>query len=105
MFEPCIQALGIQGRQISITSIGDGRVDFNLLDFYHRRLTLFGVDTRELDSVACAGLLEKLNMGFEECALRPPQISKRYRLDQAVEAYQQVEAGTGGGKAVFVLGS
>ncbi len=41
------------------------RVSFDLLDFYRRRLTFYGVDTRALNTVSSAGILEQLLDGFE----------------------------------------
>jgi NADPH:quinone reductase-like Zn-dependent oxidoreductase len=35
MFEPALKPLGHRGRQVEITSVGDRRVSFDLLDFYH----------------------------------------------------------------------
>jgi len=35
MFEPSLKSLARRGRQTEITSVGDRRVSFDLLDFYH----------------------------------------------------------------------
>ena len=35
MFEQALGCLRIGGRQVAITSTGDGRVSFDLVDFYH----------------------------------------------------------------------
>jgi NADPH:quinone reductase-like Zn-dependent oxidoreductase len=104
LFEPCLRTLGQRGRQINITSVGDRRVCFDLLDFYHRRLSLFGVDSRAYDTEACAVILEQLTAGFESGALKPIPIAKRFTLDEAQQAYAQVNDGTLHGKAVFVFG-
>jgi NADPH:quinone reductase-like Zn-dependent oxidoreductase len=48
MFEPSLQSLRVGGRQVAIASIGDGRVEFNLVDFYHNLQRLIGVDTLKL---------------------------------------------------------
>jgi len=103
LFEPCLKTLGQLGRQINITSVGDRRVSFDLLDFYHRRLTLFGVDSRAYDTEACAAILERLTAGFESGALKPIPIAKRFSLSDAVQAFTQVNAGTLQGKAVFTF--
>jgi len=39
LFEPVLSTLRQLGRHIAITSVGMRRVSFDLLDFYHRRLT------------------------------------------------------------------
>ena len=103
LFEPCLKTLGQLGRQLDITSAGDRRVCFDLLDFYHRRLSLFGVDSRAYDTEACAAILERLTPGFESAALKPIAIAKRFTLDEAVQAYKQVNDGALRGKAVFTF--
>jgi NADPH:quinone reductase-like Zn-dependent oxidoreductase len=103
LFEPCLKTLGQLGRQLNITSVGDRRVCFDLLDFYHRRLSLFGVDSRAYDTEACAAILERLTPGFESGALKPIPIAKRFNLNEAVQAYAQVNEGALHGKAVFTF--
>jgi NADPH2:quinone reductase len=105
LFEPCLRILGPLGRQINITSVGDCRVSFDLLDFYHRRLSLFGVDSRAYDTVACAAILERLRPGFESGALKPIRIVKRFTLSEAAQAFTAVNDGSLHGKAVFALGT
>ena len=103
LFEPCLRTLGQLGRQVNITSVGERRVCFDLLDFYHRRLSLIGVDSRSYDTMASAAILEQLTPGFESGALKPIPIAKQFRLNEAVQAYTQVSEGTLKGKAVFVF--
>jgi NADPH:quinone reductase-like Zn-dependent oxidoreductase len=103
LFEPCLRTLGQLGRQVNITSVGDRRVCFDLLDFYHRRLSLFGVDSRSYDTEASAAILERLTPGFEAGALKPIPIAKRFSLNEAVQAFTQVNDGTLRGKAVFTF--
>jgi len=103
LFEPCLKTLGQLGRQVNITSVGDRRVCFDLLDFYHHRLSLFGVDSRAYDTEASAAILERLTPGFEYGALKPVPIAKRFSLNEAVQAYTQVNDGTLRGKAVFAF--
>jgi NADPH2:quinone reductase len=103
LFEPSLRTLGQLGRQINITSVGDRRVSFDLLDFYHRRLSLFGVDSRSYDTVACATILEQLKPGFESRAFKPIPIVRRFSLNDAAQAFAQVNNGSLHGKAVFAL--
>jgi NADPH:quinone reductase-like Zn-dependent oxidoreductase len=93
MFEPALKALGHCGRQIAITSVGDRRVTFDLLDFYHNESQLFGVDTRHRDAVASAVLLEALIPFFEHRAFRPPVIDRVIPLSEGRAAYEQVARG------------
>jgi NADPH2:quinone reductase len=102
VFEPALSTLGQLGRQVAITSVGGRRVSFDLLDFYHRRLTLLGVDSRALTVSDCARVLESLTGLFAKGSLKAARITKRGSLDDAVELY--THAGKGGeGKAVFVF--
>ncbi len=103
LFEPCLRTLGQKGRQVNITSVDDRRVCFDLLDFYHRRLSLFGVDTRAYDAEDCAAILEQVTVGFEQGALKPVPIAKRFRLDEARQVFSQVNEGKIHGKAVLVF--
>lgn len=103
MFEPCLRTLGRLGRQANITSVGERRVSFDLVDFYHRQLRLFGVDSRAYDTVASAALLAHLTPGFESGALKPIRVAKRFNLSEAREAYSQVNDGSLRGKAVFTF--
>ena len=42
MFESALRSLRIGGRQVAIASTGDGRVSFDLIDFYHNLSRLIG---------------------------------------------------------------
>ncbi|MGA2401697.1 MAG: zinc-binding alcohol dehydrogenase family protein [Syntrophobacteraceae bacterium] len=90
LFEAALNSLGTGGRQVNITLVGDRRVCFDLLDFYHRRLTLFGIDTAALDIVACGNIMESLRPGFEDGRLTPPEIARTCSPDEIIEAYRQV---------------
>jgi NADPH:quinone reductase-like Zn-dependent oxidoreductase len=78
------------------------RVSFDLLDFYHRRLTLYGVDTRALNTVRSASILQQLVDGFEAGVLRPPTIAETYSLGEARTGYAEVDAGSTNGKVVLL---
>jgi NADPH:quinone reductase-like Zn-dependent oxidoreductase len=60
MFEPALKSLTHRGRLLEISSAGDRRVSFDLLDFYHNESRLFGVDTRVRD----AGVVERTARSF-----------------------------------------
>jgi NADPH:quinone reductase len=102
LFEPVLSTLGRLGRQVEITSAGTRRVSFDLLEFYHRQLTLFGVDSIALTVTESSRLLAAMTPDFEAGRLRPSAISKRGTLDEAFDLYKFVENG-GRGKAVFSL--
>ncbi|HEX4079556.1 MAG TPA: zinc-binding alcohol dehydrogenase family protein [Rhizomicrobium sp.] len=100
MFEPCLRSLALGGRQLAITSIGDRRVSFDLLDFYHNRLHLIGVDSMQLGGCEIARIFDALRPGFDSGQLKPFEVQSS-ALDRAVEAYAAVEKG--GGSARHVL--
>ena len=103
LFEICLESLGQLGRQVNITSVGQRRVSFDLLDFYHRRLALYGVDTRALDTVACARILNQLGPAFENRKLRPPLIAATVPLSAFADAFEKVDSGKAKGKIVFTF--
>jgi NADPH:quinone reductase len=101
LFEPVLSTLRRLGRQVAITSAGNRRVSFDLVDFYHRRLTLFGVDSVAMTVTDGAGLLSSLSPLFEAGVLKPAAIAKRGSLDEARQLYSHFAAGRAG-KAVFL---
>jgi NADPH:quinone reductase-like Zn-dependent oxidoreductase len=103
LFETCLKTLGQLGRQVNITSLGERRVSFDLVDFYHRRLAIYGVDSRPYDTVACARILRELTPAFESGKLKPPHISGVHTLEQFASAYQLVDSGQARGKVVFMV--
>jgi NADPH2:quinone reductase len=103
LFEPCLRTLGQLGRQVNITSTGTRKVTFDLVDFYHRRISLFGIDSRSLDTVASAAILEQLAPAFENGSLVAPSVRHRVTIGGIVAAYRGVDEGTLRGKAVLVF--
>jgi NADPH2:quinone reductase len=75
-FETCLKSLRIGGRQVAITTVGNGRVEFSLVDFYHNLQHLMGVDTVKLTGPAIAKIMDKLRAGFEDGHLRASPVSK-----------------------------
>src|SRR5271166_1204263 len=61
MFEPALRSLALGGRQVAITSSGDQRVCFNLVDFYHNLSHLIGVDSNGLTPQQAAEIAAALN--------------------------------------------
>src|SRR5258707_4737897 len=101
MFEPGLKALGHYGRQVEIASVGNRRVSFDLLDFYHNESRLFGVDTRHRDAVASAALLEALTPFFEQGTFKAPMIDRVIPLSEGRAAYDQVARGEARGRLVL----
>ena len=90
LFEQSLPALGQGGRIIEISAPADkSKVSFDLLDFYRRDLKLIGVNTLHLDAITCADILQKLTDNIE--ADKPQiEIGATFSLEQAINAYQQV---------------
>jgi NADPH2:quinone reductase len=101
LFEPVLSTLRQLGRHVAITSVDTRRVSFDLLDFYHRRLTMYGVDSLAIGVTEGARLLASLVPLFEAELLKPSNIATRGSLDRARELYSVV-AGGSSGKVVFV---
>jgi NADPH:quinone reductase len=103
LFETGLKSLGLRGRQVVITAVGETRVSFDLLDFYRKELTLLGVNTNLLDTVASGDILDGLRNEFEQGRLTPPDIARTCSLDEAPLAYSEVGKGIAGGKIVIAL--
>ena len=102
MFEPALQCLRHRGRLLEITSTGDRRVGFDLVDFYHREAQLFGVDSRARDAIASGALLEGLRSGFELGGFQAPAIDKVFALSDGIQAFGEVARGEVHGRLVLV---
>jgi len=102
LFEPALQSLAFGGRQVVISSAGNPRVTFNLVDFYHNFSRLLGVDSYGLTSGQVGEIAGKLRPGFETGALKPPAI-EIVPFDKAVDAYSRVAAGQAKTKQVLVF--
>jgi NADPH2:quinone reductase len=100
MFEPALRSLRYGGRQVAITSTGDPRVTFNLIEFYHNGSRLLGVDSFGLTPRQAGEISLELRAGFETGALTPPAI-EIVPFEHAVAAYVRVAAGTATAKQVL----
>ncbi len=103
LFEVSLTSLAQGGRQVNIVSVGERRVSFDLVDFFVRRLSIFGLSTLSIDAVSSAGILEKLRPLFEQGRLTAPDIARTCSIDEAAEAYRQGAGGAAGGKIVIVF--
>jgi len=100
LFEPCLKSLSLGGRQVTIASIGERRVSFDLIDFYHNLTVLIGVDSLKLTGPQIAAIMNTFKPGFEHGALKPFP-TKTWGFDAAVAAYTAVEKGAGSKKQVL----
>jgi NADPH:quinone reductase-like Zn-dependent oxidoreductase len=104
MFELAVRCLRVGGRQITITSTGERRVCFDLIDFYHNLSRLIGVDTMKLMPRDVATIAEKLRCGFEVGALKPPAI-ETVPFGDAIQAYERIASGETNAKQVLTFRS
>ena len=100
MFEPALRSLRLGGRQVAISSAGEPRVSFNLIDFYHNFSRLLGVDSYGLTPQQAGEIANELRVGFETGALKAPAI-EIVPFDKAVDAYSRVAAGQAKTKQVL----
>jgi NADPH:quinone reductase-like Zn-dependent oxidoreductase len=96
MIETALKIAAHRGRVIEISGPKDRRVSFDIVDFYHHELQLFGVDSLKRDLVEASDTLRHLAPGFESGALLAPRVSKALPLERAREGYQLVAQGTSG---------
>jgi len=93
MFDLCLRSLRVLGRQIAMASAGTRRVSFDLIDFYHGRQRLIGVDSLQFTGEEIAAIMDAIRPGFECGALKPFE-AKPWPLDKAIDAYTAVEKGS-----------
>lgn len=103
LFEPSLNSLAQNGRMVVLTTVGERRVSFDLLDFYRKELCLLGLMTSRLDAAGSASVLRALLPGFEEGSLRAPKIAERYPMERVGEAYVRVEDGEVAGRVLLVM--
>ena len=100
MFEPGLRSLAVGGRQVVISSAGEPRVSFNLVDFYHNSSRLLGVDSYGLTSREIEEIEAELRPGFESGALKPSP-TEIVPFEKAVDAYNRVAAAQARAKQVL----
>jgi NADPH:quinone reductase-like Zn-dependent oxidoreductase len=100
MFEPALRSLRRGGRQVAISSRGEARVSFNLIDFYRNSSRLLGVDSYDLTARQVGEIFAELLCGFETGALKPPAI-EIVPFEKAVDAYRRMTAGLAKAKQVL----
>jgi NADPH2:quinone reductase len=102
MFEPCLRSLAHRGRHVAISNAGNPLVTFNLVDFYHREGRIIGADTLKLSFRESAEILRGLLPCMEQ-GLYPAPPLETCNLEDAVEAYRRIAAGTAKRKTVIVM--
>jgi NADPH2:quinone reductase len=100
LFEPALRSLGLRGRHVVISSRGEPRVSFNLVDFYHNFSSLLGVDSYGLTARQVGEIAAEIARGFEAGVLKPPPI-EIVPFEKAVDAYSRVAGGLAKTKQVL----
>jgi NADPH:quinone reductase-like Zn-dependent oxidoreductase len=101
IFAALVDALGKGGRMVIFSAAGGKTVQFDLFQFYRKRLSFYGLDTASFPLDRVGAILRQLDPVLASRKLREPKIAGRYPLENAREAYERVNAG-GGGKVVIV---
>jgi NADPH:quinone reductase len=93
----CVRAAAPHGAICVIAPPGMGRltVEFPVLDFYRRGLTLVGVNSLLHDTIACARMLSEFAGLFDSGALPPSPAPEERPLAAGPAAYAEVDAGYG----------
>jgi NADPH:quinone reductase len=89
MFEKCLAALALRGRQVVISSNPEPRVSFNLVDFYHNESRLLGVDSLKLSFEETAEILRQLTPGIES-GIFPPSPVQAFPLEEGPRLYRDI---------------
>lgn len=101
MFEPALGMLARRGRLVAMTSRGQRRVSFDLLDFYHNESRLLGIDSLARDLTEAAQILDALAPGFADGSYQPPPIDRVLALEEGADGYRRV-AQTPPGRVVLL---
>jgi NADPH:quinone reductase len=101
MFEKCLAALAWRGRQVSISSGSQPRVNFNLVDFYHNESRLLGVDSFKLGFEEAAEILRQLTPGIESGIFPAPR-AETFSLEEGPQVYRDVDESKIKGKPILV---
>lgn len=93
MFNVALACLALRGRLAVITAKADGKVTFDMRDFYHRELRLAGVDTLKEGAVESAAIHRRLTPLFESGAIAAGE-PEPVRIEDAIAAYRRLGAGS-----------
>ena len=101
MFEPSLRSLRTGGRQIAMASAGATRVEFDLVEFFHRQRRLIGIDTNAFTADQNAYIMRQLAAGVEQGKLRPRPLHT-WPMRQSADAYRAVATGGGTTRQIIV---
>jgi NADPH:quinone reductase len=102
LFEPCLKSLSKGGRQIAIASHSHPRVEFDLVEFFHKTAWLGAVSSIDMDGGEIARVFDELRDGFATEHLKVPQVA-RTRFESALELYADAADRPGYWKGVLTV--
>ncbi len=88
-----VSAVAIHGAVVVIAAPATGMDSFPLLDFYRKGGNLVGVNSLLHELPACAQMLDKLRILFDESGLKVSTALAEYALRDGLQAYRAVEKG------------
>ncbi|MGH7739497.1 MAG: quinone oxidoreductase family protein [bacterium] len=100
LFEQGLKCLARRGRQVCIASTNGPRVEFSLMDFYHKESTLKGVDSLKLSFKETGGILRDLARLVEREKIPPPTV-RAIPLEESLAAYAAILEGSSREKTVI----
>jgi NADPH:quinone reductase len=89
--EAALASLARRGRLVVINAVGRRTAEIDLIDPYRNETRIFGVNSLSLDVAESSARLKKLTPYFESGQFRPLPVASRYRLDDGMDAYLDVE--------------
>lgn len=101
VFDAMLSALADGGRMVVYSAVAGREVQLDLLTLYRRRIRIAGLTTAIVDAVRAAEILDRLTPLFESGALLPLDVTARFPLAKARDAYAAVQRGAVG-KIVLV---
>jgi NADPH:quinone reductase-like Zn-dependent oxidoreductase len=92
-FEAANKSMAKGATQILI-STHERAVPFDIFAFYRGMHTFVGIDSLAMNCVAATAQLDAMREGFERGTLKPFPIARGFTLDEAIDAYRLVLAGS-----------
>ena len=99
-FGPSLEVAAQRGRVVSTAAAAPREISFDLLSFYRRGLSLFGINSADISDAESAIILNSVGEGFDQGRLQVA-VDRTFPLADAARAYAAVR-GRGLGKVVVV---
>jgi NADPH:quinone reductase len=102
LFEPCLKSLARGGRQIAIASASRPRVEFDLVEFFHKTAWLGGVSSIDMSGSEIGRVFDELRDGFATEHLKVPPVPAT-KFENALGAYADAADRQGYWKGVLSM--